>query len=143
MLGSRIPLDHAERSANLYAPFVSLGLINCWAYGAVFPVMLVTLVSLLLYEACLYIGFVFAGETPSSFGTITGEVIGWYFSGHFAFWDARLFANPTFLFRVVISISGSIWLVVRLLRHRIGAAEFMVFCALYSIQHSQHRHDLG
>ena len=67
-----------------------------------------------------------------SLGSITAQVIGGYFSGHFAFMDARLFANPMFLLRVVLSISGSIWLAVRLLRHRIGTGEFVVFCALYS-----------
>jgi hypothetical protein len=75
---------------------------------------------------------VFAGITPPGFGTITAQVIGWHFSGHFAFHDWRLIADPMFLLRVVLSIVGSLWLVVRVLRHRIGMAELVVFCALYS-----------
>jgi len=132
MWRSRIPLDHAERLANVYAPLVSIGLINCWMFGALIPIAVVTLVSLLLHEAGLYFSDVFAGQTPTSFGTITAHVIGLYFSGQFAFFDATLFANPMFLLRVVVSIGGSIWLVVRVLRHRIGTPEFMVFCALFS-----------
>src|SRR5262245_45677185 len=126
MWGSRISLDHAERSANLYAPFISLGLIDCWMFGALIPVSLVTLVSLLLHEAGLYFGQVFAGGTPSSFGTVTAQVIGLYF-GQFAYLDLTLFAYPMFLLRVVVSIGGSMWLVVRLLRHRIAMPEFVVF----------------
>jgi hypothetical protein len=37
-----------------------------------------------------------------------------------------------FLLRAVLTVGGSIWLVVRLLRHRIGMPEFVVFCTLFS-----------
>jgi len=132
MWGSRIPLEHAERSANLYAPVVSVGLIYCWQFGALIPMVLVSLVSLLLLEAGHYVGDMFAGETPDSFGTGTSYAIGLYFSGQFAFFDLTLFANPLFLLRVGIYLGGMTWLVVRLLRHRIGMPEFVVFCALTS-----------
>jgi hypothetical protein len=132
MWGSRIPLDHAERSANIYAPLVNIGLIFCWQFGAIIPLVSVGLVSLFLLEAGYYFGNVFAGETSTSFGTGTADAISFYFSGQFAFFDLTLFANPLFLVRVVLYLGGMTWLVVRLLRHRIGMPEFVVFCALIS-----------
>jgi len=132
MWSSRILLDHAERSANVYAPLVNIGLIYCRMFGALIPLALVVLASLLLHEAGIYLGEAFAEQTPARFGSVTIRVISLYFSGDFAFINATLFANPTFLLRLVVSIVGSIWLVVRLLRHRIGMLELVVFCALFS-----------
>ena len=44
---TRVPLDNAERSATLYAPFVNFGLMCCWMFGALLPIALFALVSLL------------------------------------------------------------------------------------------------
>jgi hypothetical protein len=132
MWGSRIPLDRAERSVNVFAPLVSLSLINCWTFGALIPIVLVALVAMLLHEAGLYFGAVLAGDTPTSFGALTAHAIGSYFSGQFAFYDLTLFANSLFLLRVVVYLGGITWLAVRLLRHRIGMPEFVVFCAIIS-----------
>ena len=132
MWDSRIPLDNVERSANLYAPLVNIGLINCWTFGALVPITLVGLASMLLLEAGHYFRDVFSGETPTKFGTGTAQMIGFYFSGQFAYFDLTLFANPMFLLRSALTIGCSIWLVVRLLRHRFGMPEFVVFCTLFS-----------
>ncbi|MBX9778545.1 MAG: hypothetical protein K2Y71_29580 [Xanthobacteraceae bacterium] len=136
MWGSRIPLDDVERTANLYTPFVNLSLIYCWMFGALIPIYSVTLVLLLLHEAALYFGDVFAGQTPTPFGTITAHSIGSYFSGQLAFYDLRLFAKPTFLLRVVVTIGGTIWLIVRLLRGRFGLPEMGVFLLILAFNAS-------
>ena len=132
MWQSRIPLDRAERSANVYAPFVSYGLIYCWMFGALVPLALVTPVFVLLQEAVQYLEAMFAGRVPRPFGTVTVDVIGLFFSGKFEFLDARWLADPMVQLRVALSICGSIWLVVRVLRHRIGLPEIATFLVIAS-----------